>query len=132
MRFPIIPTITSHLSICPFFSKIDCLDSLRCFRQVRKNHRIGPTLELFQQFKTLSLLEVKVEKKDLHEFDVASCLPCSSQKNNYNCGLFAAVVVAHVGAGNEISPPLFTQDQISVMKKQMVKEVVFDVDFFKP
>ena len=77
-------------------------------------------------------------KKDLNAFDVAISIPCPSQSNNCDCGLFAAVVVSYIIGGHDMTPQTFSQQQISTMKKAMVYEfdvvegkVVFDPELFK-
>ena len=64
---------------------------------------------------------MKKLQKDLNAFDVAICVPCPPQKK-VGYGLFTTVVVAHVVAGDEINPSLFHQNQITIFRKESVKE----------
>ena len=94
---------------------------------------------LIQQFiDKVVLWDQITTKQQLNAFDIAISIPCPSQKNNCDCGLFAAVVVSYVIGGHNITPQTFSQQQITTMKKAMVHEfdvvegkVMFDPELFK-
>ena len=129
-----------NLQKSPFFQEISCYDLLQHVQKVRKAHGVGKTLVLLQQFINEVVLWDRSTTKNLtvNAFDVAISIPCPLQKNNCDCGLFAAVVVLYMIGGHNMTPQTFSQQQISTFKKAMVHEFdvvegkdVFDLELFK-
>ena len=94
---------------------------------------------LLQQFIDEVVLWDRITtKQQLNAFDIAISILSLLQKNNCNCGLFAAVIVSYVIGGHNITPQTFSQQQITTMKKAMVHKfdvakgkVMFDPELFK-
>ena len=92
-----------------------------------------------QQFINEVVLWDRSTTKNLtvNAFDVAISIPCPSQRNNCDCGLFGAVVVLYMIGGHKMTPQTFTQQQVTTFKKTMVHEfdvvegkVMFDPELF--